>query len=261
MKKRQAKFEFTGIGVIQTCFKEKFGIPRQSGMVSNARGTIKLEDDPDLRTALKGMETFSHLWVFFIFHEHGSRNWKPSIRPPRLGGARRVGVLASRSPHRPNPIGLSVVKIEAFRVDAPGGAEIDVSGVDILDGSPVVDLKPYIPYADVVPGASGGWAEEPIPRRPVTFSELAEASLTARAAAIDPTPEGRERVRALIVEMLELDPRPASQRKRTPAESAEAQGTRHAFMLLDFDVKWEIRDGAFVVLDLTDSPRPTKSGA
>src|ERR1700751_5735699 len=114
MKKRETQFEFSAIGTIRTCFKEKFGIPRQSGLVSNARGTIHLEDDPDLRTSLRGLEGFTHLWVIFVFERPGTRTWNPNIRPPRLGGARKVGVLASRSPHRPNPIGLSVVAIEAI---------------------------------------------------------------------------------------------------------------------------------------------------
>lgn len=249
MKRRKLRFEFDAIGTLHTCFKEKFGIPRQPGLIAGARGTLKFEDDPDLRTAIKSIETFSHLWVVFVFHEHGSRNWKPSIRPPRLGGARKVGVLASRSPHRPNPIGLSVVKIEEVRADAQGGAEIDVSGVDILDGTPVLDIKPYIPYADSLPHADAGWAAEPITRYPVTFSESGEAALVHRAAR---EPESYEKLKALIIEMLGLDPRPAFQKRRMPPSSPEAQGLRYGFQLLDFDVKWEIRDGGFWVTDLED---------
>ena len=241
MKRSKALFEFGAIGTVRTCFKEKFGIPRQPGLVAGALGTIKLEDDPDLRTAIKNLEEFSHLWLIWVFHEHGSRNWKPSIRPPRLGGARKVGVLASRSPHRPNPIGLSVVKIEAVRADAPGGAEIDVSGVDLLDGTPLLDIKPYIPYADSVPEARGGWAEEAIARTEVQFEPKALEIIS-----------GRAELESLIVEMLELDPRPAFQKKKLPPEHPDAQGTRYGFFVLNYDVKWEIRDGAFWVLDLIE---------
>lgn len=252
MKKRRNKFQFDAIGTIQTCFKEKFGIPRQSGLVESARGTIKLDDDPDLRTAIRSLESFSHLWVIFVFHEHGSKNWKPSIRPPRLGGARKVGVLASRSPHRPNPIGLSAVAIEACRPDAPGGPEIDVSGVDLLDGTPILDIKPYIPYADSIPGAKAGWAEDKIERTRVVFTDSAEAALVAKAGRLGDAAGGYAKLKDLIIQMLEIDPRPAFQKRRMPAGSPEAQGTRYGFKLHDFDVKWEIRNGSFWVLDLVD---------
>ncbi|MCM2321937.1 MAG: tRNA (N6-threonylcarbamoyladenosine(37)-N6)-methyltransferase TrmO [Oligoflexia bacterium] len=251
-KRASHRFQFEAIGTIQSCFKEKFGIPRQPGLVTGARATIKLADDPDLRTAIRGLEGFSHLWVVFVFHDHGSRKWKPSIRPPRLGGAQKVGVLASRSPHRPNPIGLSVVTLEACRPDAAGGPEIDITGVDILDSTPVLDIKPYLPYADSVPDARAGWAEAPIVRVPVDFSARAESALLERAARTGAASDGYGRLRSLIVEMLELDPRPAFQKRRFPPGSPEAQGTRYGFKLLDFDVKWEIRGAGFRVLGLEE---------
>lgn len=247
-KTRGAKtYEFEPIGYMESCFKEKFGIPRQPGLVKQATGVVKLRDDPNLRTALRCLEEFSHLWLVFVFHEHGSLNWKPSIRPPRLGGARKVGVLASRSPHRPNPIGLSAVEIERIDIDAKGGAEIFVRGVDLLDGTPILDLKPYVPYADSIPEAKSGWADEPIVVTPVTFSVEAEKSVALRSG-----PGGYPTLRALIIEMLGLDPRPAFQKRRMPPERPEAQGTRYGFKLFEFDVKWEIRDGKFHVLDVVD---------
>jgi tRNA (adenine37-N6)-methyltransferase len=242
---RKQAYAFEPIGYMETCFKEKFGIPRQPGLVGEAAGTLKLRDDPDLRTALKGLETFSHVWIVFVFHEHGSRNWKPSVRPPRLGGARKVGVLASRSPHRPNPIGLSAVKLEKVDADAPGGPELLLRGVDLLDGTPVLDVKPYVPYADALAGASAGWAEEPITRTEVRISSRAEKAIEARAGA-------HAGLRSLIVEMLGLDPRPAFQKRRMPAESPAAQGLRYGFKLFEYDVKWEIRGGRFHVLDVVD---------
>jgi tRNA (adenine37-N6)-methyltransferase len=238
------KFEFEPIGYIESCFKEKFGIPRQSGLVTGAHGIVKLGKNPDLKTAIRCLEGFSHLWLIFVFHKHGSLNWKPSIRPPRLGGARKVGVLASRSPHRPNPIGLSVVALDRIDLDAKGGPEIHVRGIDILDGTPILDLKPYIPFADSVPNALAGWAAEPIPRTEVILSPEAEVAIERR--------RGYPQLRTLIIEMLELDPRPASQSRKLPATSPEAQGTSHGFRLLEFDVKWEIRENRFYVVDVVD---------
>lgn len=238
-------FQFAPIGVLQTCFKEKFGIPRQPGLVTGAEGILKLNPDPFLRQAIRELEGFSHLWVIFVFHEHDAKNWKPSIRPPRLGGSRKVGVLASRSPHRPNPIGLSAVKLGRIDLDALGGIEIHVSGVDVLDGTPVLDIKPYLPYADAIPDAKSGWAEEPIRRHEVEFTLQADAAIQERG-------QMQPNLRAMIVEMLSLDPRPAFQQRRMPPERVEAQGARYGFRLFDYDVKWEIRDGRFHVLDVVD---------
>ena len=142
-------WEFRPIGAIEPCFKEKFGIPRQPGLARSAPAIIRLDSgDPFLAQSLRRLEEFSHLWVIYVFHEHGSRNWKPSIRPPRLGGAEKVGVLASRSPHRPNPIGLSAVELVRVDRDDPAGVAIHVRGGDFLDGSPVLDIKPYMPPFD-----------------------------------------------------------------------------------------------------------------
>lgn len=243
MKKRASAWSFAPIGIVQSAFKEKFGIPRQPGLVKSARATLKLADDPDLVRAIEGLGSFSHLWVVFVFHEHDAKNWKPSVRPPRLGGRERVGVLASRSPHRPNPIGLSAVKIESVTAHAPGGAEIEVSGVDILDGSPILDIKPYIPYADAVSDASAGWAEEPIRRIEVVFAPKARD----KAARIELKSPGFE---ALVREMLSIDPRPAFQKRKMPPGSSEAEGKRFGIRIDDWDVKWRIRSSRFEVIDI-----------
>jgi tRNA-Thr(GGU) m(6)t(6)A37 methyltransferase TsaA len=227
------EFHFRAIGVVRSPFKDKFGVPRQPGLAASARGTVVLHDDPDLRTALRSLDQFTHLWIVFVFHEHGGRNWKPSIRPPRLGGSEKVGVLASRSPHRPNPIGLSAVAIE--RIDFERG-EISVSGVDLIDGTPVLDIKPYIPYADSFPSAGSGWASGPITRYPVTF----ECSVS---------PELRE----MITDVLELDPRPAFQQTQLPVATSE--GSRFGIEIGGAEVKYEIRSGGFVVTGVV-SPTP-----
>jgi tRNA-Thr(GGU) m(6)t(6)A37 methyltransferase TsaA len=221
-------------------------------MVAEAKGVIELDRHPFFALAVDKLETFSHLWIIFVFHEHGARDWKPSIRPPRLGGRKKVGVLASRSPHRPNPIGLSAVKLDRVEM-TPKGVKIHVSGVDLLDGTPILDVKPYIPFADSIPSAHAGWAAEPIEKYPVEFSERSRVSLARhqkriRAEKGDDTID----VERMIVEMLELDPRPASQKRKMPPKDVESIGLRFAFTLFDFDVKWEIRDGKFAVLDLED---------
>lgn len=239
-------FEFEPIGYLETCFKEKFGIPRQSGLADKAWGKLKLGSHPDFRIALKGLEGFSHLWLVFVFHERGSPCWRASIRPPRLGGSKKVGVLASRSPHRPNPIGMSVVKIEGIDLDAVGGPEVHVSGVDLLDATPVLDIKPYLPYADSVPHALAGWAVDPIDRKKVHITPLAQKALALREVKYPGLTH-------LVTQMLELDPRPAFQQLRVPADSPTAPGTQYGFKVFDYDVKWEIgAEGIFVVTDIVD---------
>ncbi|MNS93769.1 putative tRNA (adenine(37)-N6)-methyltransferase [compost metagenome] len=244
MKKREGSFEFAPIGYVRSPFKDKFGIPRQPGLVSQAKGVIKIAADPDLKTALRSLEEFSHLWIVFVFHEHGGRNWKPSIRPPRLGGNRKVGVLASRSPHRPNPIGLSAVILERVVFDAEGGPEIHVAGLDLLDETPVLDIKPYIPYADSIPEANAGWASEEIPRYPVQFTAEAEAEVLKR------DPDGSKNLRALIIEVLGIDPRPAFQKRQLPVGDPKTLGLKFGFDLLGSDVKYEIREDHFLVFNL-----------
>ena len=237
-------FEFTAIGHVQTMFKEKFGVPRQPGLVSQAKGLLKLNNDPDLKTALRTLDQFSHLWIVFVFHLHGGKNWKPSIRPPRLGGNVKVGVLSSRSPHRPNPIGISAVTIEKIDLDAEGGPEIHVGGVDLMDGTPVLDIKPYIAYADSIPEANPGWASTPIARTPVHFTVEAEEHLKIKDT------DGSLNLRPLLIEVLELDPRPASQKRQRPPSDPASWSLRYGFWLQKHDVKYEIREDGFWVLSI-----------
>ena len=238
------EFHFSPIGYIQTPFKDKFGIPRQPGLVVAASGVIKLGNNPDLITALKTLEEFSHIWIIFVFHEHGGKSWKPSIRPPRLGGQRKVGVLSSRSPHRPNPIGISAVPLVKVDLAAPGGPEIHVSGVDLLDGTPILDIKPYLPFADSIPQAHAGWASEPISRFEVRFSKEAEISLGSLNLAES------ESLRQLIIELLELDPRPAFKKRQAPVSDPQHWGSRYGFEVQGRDVKYELQEGYFLVVDI-----------
>ncbi|MBQ8290913.1 MAG: tRNA (N6-threonylcarbamoyladenosine(37)-N6)-methyltransferase TrmO [Clostridia bacterium] len=154
------KTEIEPIGYIRTDFKEKFGIPRQSGRAPSLQAEIIF--CPEYRNAdmFRGIEGFSHLWLLFDFSLTREKGWSATVRPPRLGGNTRVGVFASRSPFRPNHIGLSCVKLEAIRRTQEYGTILIVSGADLLDGTPVFDVKPYLPLADCIPQASGGYSEQ-----------------------------------------------------------------------------------------------------
>ena len=148
------------IARIHNDFPTKFGLPRQSGLVSGLRSMIVFEPEYRVPEALRGMEGYSHLWLIWQFHQAERDTWSPTVRPPRLGGNARMGVFATRSPFRPNPIGLSCVKLEAIQQDAKLGTVLIVSGADLMDGTPIYDIKPYLPYADCHPEATGGFAHE-----------------------------------------------------------------------------------------------------
>lgn len=225
---------FDPIGTVESCFPEKFGIPRQSGLVPAARAVIRLKPERALRESLRGLDRFSHLWVIFVLHRAGE--WKPLVRPPRLGGEKKVGVLATRSPHRPNSIGLSVVRIDRVAPGARLGPEIHVSGGDFLDGTPVLDVKPYIPYADSLPKARGGWASHRPKRIPVSF---AKEALNACKRSSHP---GLAR---LIRQMVGEDPRPAFQARGSRGEN------EYSARLLDLDVHWTVKDGRARVRSLS----------
>jgi tRNA-Thr(GGU) m(6)t(6)A37 methyltransferase TsaA len=225
------------IGTIRTPFTEKFGVPRQPLLVPGARGVIKLNPDPRFLEAVHRLDSFSHLWVLFVFDRFEGQDWRARIEPPRANGPRNVGVFASRSPRRPNPIGMSVVKLDRIDREAAGGLEILVSGVDLLDRTPILDLKPYLPYADSVPTANPGWATEPIERHAVAFEPHA-------AAALDPEK------RKLIQEMLSLDPRPTSQRRAMPAGDPAHFGKLFRFRVADMDIEWRIEASGMRVMQI-----------
>jgi tRNA-Thr(GGU) m(6)t(6)A37 methyltransferase TsaA len=232
------------IGVVKSCFSEKFGVPRQSMMIQEAIGIVKLDPNPEYRAALNHLESFSHVWIIFLFDRIGDKKWTPTIHPPRVDAPRKVGVFASRSPHRPNPIGMSAVKLEKIDYDAPGGIEIHLSGVDILDGTPVLDIKPYLPFADSIPAASSGWAASEIPRYAVSFSPESLQSIEEYSKTRHP------RLKEFITEMLEWDPRPTSQRRTMVIDDPKCEGMRFGFRIFDFDVQWEIRERGIFVREL-----------
>lgn len=145
------------IAHIRTDFAGKFGVPRQAGLVPELRGTVVFEPEYRNPDALRGLDGFSHIWLIWEFSEARRESWSPTVRPPRLGGNTRMGVFATRSPFRPNPIGLSCVRLEAVRLDRELGPVVEVSGADLMDGTPIYDLKPYLPYCDCKPEATAGF--------------------------------------------------------------------------------------------------------
>ena len=229
------KRELETIGIIHSPFKEKFGIPRQPGLVPQVRATLQLLPPYDRPEAVAGLEGYSHVWIQFLFHRAMQRPWQPTVRPPRLGGNRRVGVFASRSPFRPNPIGLSVVGLRQVRCEQ-GRVELLLTGVDLLDGTPVLDIKPYVAYVDSIPGARSGFAPAaPEARLEVRFSAVAEAQLEGRRDAGE--------LRSVIRDLLALDPR--------PAYAGDGDGDRvYGIRLYDFDLRWRVQEGRVEVLEL-----------
>jgi tRNA-Thr(GGU) m(6)t(6)A37 methyltransferase TsaA len=151
--------EMKTIAHIETDFSTKFGIPRQSGMVEGLKGRIVFEPDYRNSDAVRGLEAYSHIWLIWAFSETAREEWSPTVRPPRLGGNKRMGVFATRSPFRPNPIALSSVRLESVELHTPEGPVLHVSGADMINGTPIYDIKPYIVYADCHPDATGGFTD------------------------------------------------------------------------------------------------------
>ena len=191
--------EMKVVARIKSDFREKFGIPRQSGLVEALRAELVFEPEFRNADALRGLEGFSHIWLIWQFSQAVRADWSPTVRPPRLGGNTRLGVFATRSPFRPNPIGLSCVRLEGLRQDPSLGTVLVVSGADLLDGTPIYDIKPYLPYADAHPEAVGGFAAAaPEAKLKVLIPEAVKAAMPV------------ERLEALRG-VLALDPRPSYQ--------------------------------------------------
>lgn len=219
----------TPIGVVRSPYRQKLGTPRQPGLAPVAEGRLTLA--PPFGEGAAGLDAFSHVWLVFVFDRHVDRPVSLRVRPPRLGGDARVGVFASRAPYRPNPIGLSVVRLLSVDLHPGGAATLRLGGLDLVDGTPVLDVKPYVPYADAVPDATAAWVEGPPPHLPVRFAAEVEATLTDR-------PD----LRALIEQTLRLDPRPAHARRTTERD--------WAVRLADLDVRWVVDAQGVYVVDL-----------
>lgn len=229
-------FTFKPIGTIHSCFPEKFGIPRQPGLVPDATAVLEIHRPYQNHEAFRNLELFSHIWILFVFHRCLRTEWKATVRPPRLGGNRRVGVFASRSGFRPNPIGQSAVELVSIE-KSPGRISLRLKAVDLLDGTPVLDVKPYLPYADSLPQARNGFAPGPPPKiMAVRFSD--EAAQTCRLLEAQSYP----RLERLIADLLALDPRPGY----APGSGKRSFGMR----LWDLNIRFEIHDNHIEVTSI-----------
>lgn len=220
--------EILPIAVIRTEFPEKFGIPRQSGLASSLRGRIVFNEGYKDPSALRGLESFSHLWLIWEFSSNRHSDWHPTVRPPRLGGNATMGVFATRSPYRPNPLGLSCVELDRIEYSSAEGPIIYVRGADLMDGTPIYDIKPYIRYADSRPDAVCGYADE-IPQKTleVVMSEAVRMELGDKAEA--------------AVEILAYDPRPSYQN-----DPERVYGLSYA----GYDIKFVVVDNTLTVIEL-----------
>lgn len=216
------KFSIEAIAIVHSCYREKFGIPRQPGLVKSAKGSIELLPPCDREEMFKELDQFSHIWLQFHFHQSVEDGWRPTVRPPWLGGQKRVGLFASRSPHRPNGLGLSVVRYHGLRREK-NKLFLDISGMDLLHGTPVFDIKPYVPYSDRIDDATSG------------FVKFAEKAITVHFSAeadeqcLQYTRETGRELKTLIQEILRQDPRPASQRGKK---------REYGMLLWEMNVRW-----------------------
>jgi len=217
------------IARIQNDFPTKFGLPRQSGLVSELRSMIVFEPEYRVPEALRGIEGYSHLWLIWQFHQAERDAWSPTVRPPRLGGNARMGVFATRSPFRPNPIGLSSVKLEEVRQEKGLGTVLVVSGADLMDGTPIYDVKPYLPYADCHPEATGGFAHEV---KDYALEVIIPDDLLAKVPE-----DKREALRGVLAQ----DPRPGYQ--RDPERT-------YGFEFAALEVRFRVAEGVLTVTDI-----------
>ncbi len=223
-----SNINITAIGYVKSDFPTKFGIPRQSGLCKNLFSQITLLAPYNDENAFRGIEQFSHLWVIWGFSESVTEDFQPTVRPPKLGGNERRGVFATRSPFRPNPIGLSCVKLEkVIRTDE--GITLEVSGGDMKDGTPVFDIKPYIPYADCIQDASGGFAQQ-------HSTDRLEVVIPPQLLAKVP-----ENKRIALSEVLSLDPRPAYQNDEQRI---------YGFAFASLEVKFKVQGNTLTVTSI-----------
>lgn len=218
-------FTFPALGYIQSPYKQKFAIPRQPGLIAEATGELVLHPPYADDAIVRGIEAFSHLWLVFVFHETADKGWSPLVRPPRLGGNTKKGVFATRATFRPNPIGLSVVKLDG--VSRRGELLVlHLSGIDLLDGTPVIDVKPYLPYSDALPDALGGFADAaPETAMTVSFSETAQKFCQ--------TQQQYPKLQVFIEKVLKQDPRPPYKKQREELQT-------YGMTLYHYNIKWTV---------------------
>ena len=221
------------IARVRSDFSSKFGVPRQSGLVEALESTLVFEPEFRSEEALRGLEGFSHLWLVWVFHQTARRTWSPTVRPPRLGGNARMGVFATRSPFRPNPIALSAVRLAGVERTAEQGTVLRLRGADLADGTPVLDVKPYLPYADCVSDARGGFAAVPAG---AALEVVIPPHLLERVP-----PDRREALRGLLAQ----DPRPPYQ---------EDPDRGYGFGFAGLEVRFSAADGVLTVREILEGP-------
>ena len=224
---------FRVIARIRTDFPEKFGIPRQSGLVKSLKGTVVFEPDYRDPSALKGLEGYSRLWLLCLFSENREKEWSATVRPPRLGGNKRVGVFATRSPYRPNPVGLSAVELLGVRNDPEYGTVLDVAGADMVDGTPILDIKPYLAYADAYPDAEGGFTDA------VSYAKLSVGIPAHIAAGL--TGEMQKQLSEILAE----DPRPHYQ---------DDPERVYGFVYAGYEIKFRVNGHTATVVSAEKTP-------
>lgn len=224
------------IGFIKSCYQDKFGTPRQPGLVPNSRAWIHFEKIWQPEISLQGLEQYSHVWVIFHFHQNGNERFHAKVHPPRMNGE-SIGVFATRSPHRPNPIGLSLVKIESIR-----DGVLEISGVDLVEGTPVLDIKPYLPSVEAIPEATAGWTAAALNERAtIAWGDQALKNLREWE-----TKSGKN-LQSLIEETISLDPRPLVYKGFEGEDSKYRQN--HAIRLYDGDVHFAFTGPGTVMIN------------
>jgi len=219
-------FSFEQIGTIHSPWKEKFAVPRQPGLIEDGGGELHLLPPYNQPEAVRGLEAFSHIWLLFIFHQTMAGGWRPTVRPPRLGGNARVGVFATRSTFRPNPVGMSLVELKGIRCGSQS-VILELGSLDLVDGTPIVDIKPYLPFAEALPDARAGFAQQaPAADMPVSFTPAARRQLETHQHRYP-------QLERFIQQVLAQDPRPAYRKGEEPDRE-------YAAWLLEFNVRWRV---------------------
>lgn len=229
------EFSFKVIGYVRSPFREKFAVPRQPGLAKSVESVVELVAPYGAPEAFRELSRFSHVWLVFVFDQCIDKPWHATVRPPRLGGNERVGVFASRAPFRPNPVGLSAVRLLGME-HRDGTSYLRVQGADLVDGTPIIDIKPYVPYADRI-DAEPGYTSAPDPVLTVEFTELAGAQLVEAGQRL------QQPVREVVCELLALDPRPAY-RDKSETTDRETYGVK----LFDFNLRFRV-DGTRLVVE------------
>lgn len=231
------QYSVSPIAYVRSPFKDKFGIPRQPGLITAANAQLEFIAPYDNPDAFEGLDAFSHLWLSFIFHLNDYQHWRPKVRPPRLGGNTKLGVFATRSSFHPNGLGLSCVKLNEIIIEQ-GKVKLGISCPDLVDGTPILDIKPYVSYADAIENAESGFApESPSASLSVDFTDKGLNILAKHESKLP-------KLKKLISEVLSFDPRPAYKQNHDD----RVYGIR----LYDLDIKWQVKGNVALVLDIVN---------